>query len=140
VIYLDSSAVMKVVRAEEESDALREWLVTRADEAVVTSELGRVEVLRAAGRLGAGAAAEARAVLGDVDLVPLDRAVQDLAAEVGGPLLRTLDAVHLASALVLGDAVSAVVCYDVRLADAARAAGLTVATPAPAPPPSAPEA
>lgn len=91
-----------------------------------------------AGRLGAGAAAEARAVLGDVDLVPLNRAVQDLAAEVGGPLLRTLDALHLASALVLGDAVSAVVCYDVRLADAARAAGLTVATPAP--PPSAPEA
>jgi hypothetical protein len=64
--------------------------------------------------------------------------VQDLAAEVGGPLLRTLDAWHPASALVLGDAVSAVVCYDARLADAARAAGLTVATPAP--PPAAPAA
>jgi hypothetical protein len=52
--YLDSCAVMTVVRAEGEFDALREWLVTRADKAVVTSELGRVEVLRAARRLAPG--------------------------------------------------------------------------------------
>ena len=72
---------------------------------------------------------EARAVVGDLDLVPVDRAVQDVACDIGAPGLRTLDALHLASALLLGEAMTAFVTYDHRLADAARAAGLGVATP-----------
>jgi uncharacterized protein len=120
---------MKLVRREAETDALRGWLAARPAVPAVTSELGRLEVLRAARRAGGAAVGEARAVTGDVDLVPLDRAAQDLAAEVGDPSLRTLDALHLASALLLGDAVSAFVAYDLRLIDAARAARLPVASP-----------
>ena len=126
MIYLDSSALLKLIRREEETEALLEWLRTRPDEPAVTSELGRVEVLRAARRVGGRAPAEAQAVIGDLDLVPLDRSVQDLAIDVGGAHLRTLGALHLASAVLLGAALTAFVAYDHRLADAARAAGLDV--------------
>ncbi|MGQ0466601.1 MAG: type II toxin-antitoxin system VapC family toxin [Sporichthyaceae bacterium] len=129
MIYLDSSALLKLVREEDETQALREWLAARPDEPVVTSELGRVEVVRAARRVGAEAATEAQAVLGEVDLVLLDRVVQDLACEVGAADLRTLDALHLASALVLGEDLQEFVAYDHRLVQAARASGLSVCVP-----------
>jgi predicted nucleic acid-binding protein len=136
VIYLDSSALMKLVRREAETAALREWLTLRPEQPVVTSELGRVEVLRAARRVGDPVLAEARAVMGDLDLIPLDRAVQDIACDIGDPTLRTLDALHLASALLLGDALTTFIAYDGRLADGAQAAGLAVAAPGQAPPTS----
>ena len=136
MIYLDSSAVMKLVRREAETAALGAWLEVHAEDAVVSSELGRVEVLRAARRVGDLVAAEARAVVDELDLVPLDRAVQDVACDIGDPLLRSLDALHLASALLLGTALTAFITYDHRLATAARAAGLVVAAPGQASPPS----
>jgi predicted nucleic acid-binding protein len=129
VIYLDSSALLKLVRQEEESAVLGEWLAGHIEEPVVSSELGRVEVLRAARRIGDLVVAEARAVVDELDLVPLDRAVQDVACDIGDPLLRSLDALHLASALLLGTDLTTFVSYDHRLTDAARAAGLVVATP-----------
>lgn len=129
MIYMDSSAVMKLVRAESETSDLNGWLTARPDEPVVTSEIGRVEVLRAARRVGDAAVTEARALVGDLDLVPVGRAVLDLASDIGHPLLRTLDAVHLASAVLLGAELTAFVAYDDRLANAARTAGLVVATP-----------
>lgn len=129
MIYLDASALLKLVRREAETQALLEWLTMRPEQPVVASVLARVEVLRAARRVGDPVLAEARAVVGDLDLIPLDRAVQDVACDIGDPLLRTLDALHLASALLLGDALTAFVAYDHRLADGARAAGLVVATP-----------
>ncbi len=133
MIYLDSSALMKLVRAEQETAALSEWLNARPDQPVVTSELGRVEVLRAARRVGGRAVSEARAVVDDLDLVRLGRTVQDVACEIDSPSLRTLDALHLASALVLGPALVAFVAYDHRLCDAARAAGLVVTVPGASP-------
>lgn len=129
MIYLDSSALLKLVRQEDETGALRGWLEARPEQPVVTSELGRVEVLRAARRLGGQVMVEARAIVGDLDLVPLDRAVQDVASELGEPLLRTLDALHVASALLLGDELTAFVAYDQRLVEAAKAAGLRVCVP-----------
>ena len=129
MIYLDSSALLKLVREEAETAALRDWLAERPERPLVTSELGRVEVVRAAGRVGDRVVAEARLVLGDLDLVPLDRTVQDLACELGDPMLRTLDALHLASAVLLGEHLSTFVAYDHRLRDAARNEGLAVATP-----------
>lgn len=129
MIYLDSSALMKLVRREDETAALLEWLDLRREQPMVTSELGRVEVLRAARRIGGEVVTEARAVLGDLDLIPLDRAVQDLAVDIGDPLLRTLDALHLASAILLIRELTAFVAYDHRLAVAAQAAGLVVTTP-----------
>ena len=129
MIYLDSSALMKLVRLEEESAALREWLSERPEQPVVSSELGRVEVLRAARRVDGRALTEAHAVVADIDLVPLDRAVHDLASDIGHPLLRTLDAIHLASAVLLSDELTAFIAYDHRLTSAADAAGLISATP-----------
>ncbi len=129
MIYLDSSALMKLVRAEAETEALRDWLGSQPELPVVTSELGRVEVLRAARRAGSEALTEARVVIGDVDLVPLDRRVQDLACEIGEPPLRALDALHLASAVLLRDELTAFVAYDHRLATAAQAAGLPTTAP-----------
>lgn len=131
MIYLDSSALMKLVRAEEGTASLQAWLRTHAEVPVVTSELGRVEVLRAARRVGGEALSEAQAVMGDVDLVPLDQQVQDLARDVGEPLLRTLDAIHLASALLLQNELTAFVAYDQRLAGAAQAVALPTTTPRP---------
>ena len=129
MIYLDSSALMKLIRLEDETPALHQWLTQRPDQPLVTSELGRVEVLRAARRVGGRVLAEARAVLGDFDLTPLDRAVQDLASDIGDQLLRTLDALHLASAVLMGEALTTFIAYDQRLVVAARSAGLVVATP-----------
>jgi predicted nucleic acid-binding protein len=68
-------------------------------------------------------------LVADLDLVPLDRPVQDLACDVGAPPLRTMDALHLASALLLGEALTALVAYDERLLDAARDAGLPTVAP-----------
>jgi predicted nucleic acid-binding protein len=126
VIYLDSSALMKLIREEAETAALQDWLRPQADTPVVTSELGRVEVLRAARRAGEGVVTEAHALVGDLDLVPLTRGVQDLACEIGDPPLRTL---HLASAVLLRDELTALVAYDRRLVLAAHAAELPTATP-----------
>src|SRR5688500_16635019 len=69
VIYLDSSALRKLVRSEDETVALCEWLELRLEQPVVTSELGRVEILRAERRVGGEVLAEARAVVGDLDSV-----------------------------------------------------------------------
>lgn len=134
MIYLDSSALMKLVREEAETEALRDWLVSQPEVPVITSELGRVEVLRAASRAGSDALIEARAVIADVDLVPLNRAVQDIACELGDSALRTHDALHVASAMLLGDELTALAAYDDRLLTAARAAGLPTTTPRPAKP------
>lgn len=129
MIYLDSSALMKLVREEAESAALGEWLGPQPEVPVVTSELGRVEVLRAAKRAGDAALSEAHTVIGDLDLVPLDRGVQDLACDIGDASLRTLDALHLASAMLLRDELTAFVAYDHRLVAAAQSAGLPTTAP-----------
>ncbi len=129
MIYFDSSAIMKLIRREVETDALITWLNERPQQAVATSELGRIEVLRAAHRLGERVLAEARAVMDDLDLVPLDRTVQDMACELGTSVLRTLDALHLASALLIVDELTDFVAYDQRLIEAATAVSLPVRVP-----------
>lgn len=91
----------------------------------VTSVIGEVEVLRAAARGGGNA----EAMLRQLTLVWLDEPVRRLAATVGSPLLRSLDAIHLATALSLGDDLDAFCCYDRRLRADAEAAGLTVLSP-----------
>lgn len=129
MIYLDSSALMKLVRREDETDSLVDWLDTWPEHPVVTSELGRVEVLRAARRMSSQALAEAHAVIGDMDLIPIGRSVQGIAADIEEPVLRTLDALHLASAMLLGEDLTAFVAYDHRLVTAARGVGVEVVVP-----------
>ena len=129
VAYLDSSALVKLVFAESESAALSRFLVEWRDRA--SSVLARTEVARVAKRVGASGKARTRAadVLEHIALIALDDGIVARAGEVEPPALRTLDAIHLATALSLGGDLGGIVTYDRRLADAARRAGLTVWSP-----------
>ena len=130
MIYLDSSALLKLLFEESESAALEEWLSKRPDTPTVSSELAKAEVVRAARQLDPGSVPQARTLVSQLDLVPLGPGLVDAAADVGDPKLRTLDAIHLASALSLGADLAAFVAYDRRLALAAEAAGLLSVSPA----------
>lgn len=130
MIAFDSSALAKLVIAEAETAALHAWLADRHSVAWTASALCGVEVVRAVARSSPAAVPAARVLLSGLDLVPVSQTVLDAAAVVGPPGLRGLDAVHLVTALSLGTALEAFVVYDDRLAGAARAAGLPVATPA----------
>lgn len=122
--YFDSSAIVKLSHAEPHSTALVEYLASGEVEAS-TSVIAEVEVMRALRRAGAGAD---QAVMGFY-LVALDAEVRDEAARLGTPQMRALDAIHLATALAIGDEDLEFITYDERLANAARAEGLTVVQP-----------
>lgn len=129
-LYLDSSAIVKLVQRETESTPLQRYLRRNKEAARVTSTLARVEVVRAVLSGGAAAVAHARRQLGRMYQVALDRELLDQAATLApGVRLRSLDAVHLASAQMLGSDLHAVVTYDQRMADAAASLGLPVSTP-----------
>lgn len=124
MIYLDSSALLKLLFEESESTALALWISERAGTPMVTSELAKVEVVRAARRLDADVVPAARALVSQLDLIPLTGGLMDEAADAGEPPLRTLDAIHLASALSIRPDLTAFVAYDNRLVAAAQAAGI----------------
>jgi predicted nucleic acid-binding protein len=127
VAYLDTSAVVKLLVRDGETVALRRWLRRRPRR--VASALLGVELVRAARRAEVPSlVVEARRLLGGITLVGVDAAVLDRAAGLE-PELRTLDAIHLATALSLGPELDAVVTYDRRMADAAATLGLVVAAP-----------
>ncbi len=126
--YLDSSALVKTIRAEPESRALVTWL--RDKEQLVACELVRVEVVRAARRSDQASGERARRALSALVMISVDRALYDAAADLDPPLLRTLDALHLAAALSVGSSLAAVVTYDERMTHAARRLGLPVEAPA----------
>ncbi len=125
--YLDTSAFIKLVRSEPESRALRAELAS--GEALVSSVLLVVEGRRAAARYGAVALGRARAALTTVTLLPIDESTLEAAAELEPPVLRSLDALHLATALSLAKDLGRVYCYDVRLSAAAASLGLDVRQP-----------
>jgi uncharacterized protein len=129
VIALDSSALTKLVVREPESAPLRAWLAAREEAAWSASSLTRVEVVRAVARSQATAVPTARRLLAGMDLVPISRDLLETAADLRPPSLRSLDALHLATALSLGSALDAFVVYDERLAQAATDAGLPVVAP-----------
>lgn len=128
MIYLDSSALLKLVHEERESAALEHWLTAHGSPKV-SSELAGVEVRRACRRVDADALPGARALLAGIDLIPMTGDLLDDAAGVGDAGLRTLDAIHLASALSIRTELSALVAYDRRLAEAGASAGLDVLQP-----------
>lgn len=128
-IYLDASALVKLVQLEAESAALRNYLRRHRSEERLSSALSRVEVVRAVSRAGPEAITRARSVLARLHLVPMDRHLLDVAAELGPPVLRSLDAIHIASAHLLRAELRAVVTYDARMAAATRALRLPVAAP-----------
>jgi predicted nucleic acid-binding protein len=137
--YVDTSALVKLVIAEPESAALRRAL--RSWPHRVSSEMAVVELLRVARRAGVGPSQasvsarlalerRARAVLAGLALAPLSRSLLLRAAQLDPPGLRSLDAIHLASALDLVSNIAVFFAYDLRLQQAAEQAGLVVQAPA----------
>ena len=125
--YVDTLALAKLVLDEPGSVEMSRWHVEA--ERIVTSRVGIVEMRRVAAR-HTHDAAHLEFVLGSVETFELDAATAHVAAAVGPAVLRTLDAIHLATALRLAPGLDAFVTYDDRLADAARALGLPVVRPA----------
>lgn len=128
MIYLDTSALAELIARETETAALGQWLQQRTAQQWVTSIIGRVELLRVARRL-AIATNGARLLLAGLDTIPIADHVADVAQAVDSATLRTLDAIHLASALSVRDELTAFCCYDQRLLDAAKDAGLPIHAP-----------
>jgi len=122
--YFDSSAIMKLTRDEPESMALIDYLEEASLE-VSTSVLAEVEVVRNLRKLPL----ESGQALAGFYLLALDDEVRRNAISIGHASLRSLDAIHVATALAVGDRDLQFVTYDQRQADAARAAGLKVVQP-----------
>jgi predicted nucleic acid-binding protein len=129
-VYLDSSAIVKLVVREPESGVLFEWLGAWPER--LSSIIARAEVLRALQRAGAGELARARAlnVLSRIALIDIDRSLLYVASDLGPPELRTLDAIHLATALSVRSDLAGLVTYDERLAAAATRSRIAVWAPA----------
>ena len=125
--YLDSSAIVKLAVQEPESLALRRYL--RRRQPLVSSALARTEVLRALLPAGNEAVARGRHVLQRIDLVRVNDRILNAAAVLQPPELRSLDAIHLATARQLGDELSAVVTYDDRMVNAAKQLGHRIVQP-----------
>ena len=127
-LYLDSSAFVKLVVEEEESVAVRAFLSAR-DARRVSSALLRTEALRAVRHLGPDALATVREGLRRVDLIGIDDRILDAAGSLEPQVLRTLDAIHLATAMAVGDDLDTIVTYDERMIEAARLIGRSTVSP-----------
>jgi uncharacterized protein len=127
VVYLDSSAIVKLVIRDPETDALLRYLAP--GHLQVTSALARVEVARAVRRHGRTARARARELLDSLNLLALDDTLLDHAASIDTNDLRSLDAIHIASAQQLEGELHALVTYDDRMLNTAMALGLPVDRP-----------
>ncbi len=127
-IYLDSSAFVKVVVTEPESASLRDFLAGDHGR-YVSSSLLRTEALRAVRYQGPDALRAARDGLRRIDLVTIDERILDAAGLLAPGVLRTVDAIHVATALALGDDLDMVVTYDQRMIKASATLGIPTATP-----------
>jgi uncharacterized protein len=130
VIYLDTSALTKLLIAEPETPELRAWLAAQSGEYAATSALGRIELMRVVARYGEpGQSERARFLLDGLDILALTEPVIALAETIGPPTLRSLDAIHLAAAAQLKRELTAFVTYDRRLLDGCREVGIATASP-----------
>lgn len=128
-IYLDTSALVKLVVAEGESQALKYFLSLHAEDGLFSAALARTELLRAVAPNGAQAIADARDLLNRLDTVMLTRQLLDDAGTLLPLRLRSLDAIHLAAAQRAGDALRVVLTYDTRMLSAAVDLGISTASP-----------
>ena len=126
--YLDSSAALKLVVSEAGSQDLSTW-IERTRPALIACDLVRTEVLRACRRHSTEATARGRSVLDAITIFPISADLCASAAFLEPLTMRSLDAIHLAAALSLGDDISGVVTYDERLAEACRWHGVQVLAP-----------
>lgn len=126
-IYVDTSAAVKLLVRESETSALRHWL-REGERDLVSSDLLRTELSRVALRLG-DATNRADAILAGIIVLPVTTTTFEAAGTLTPASLRSLDALHLAAALDLGDELEAILTYDERLAAAAMSNGVEVVTP-----------
>jgi len=127
-VYLDASAFVKTVVSEPGSRALRSYLSGRPERRVSSAML-RTEAVRAVRHLGPGALSTVREGLRDVDLVAIDDRILDAAGSLEPRILRTLDAIHVATALSIGDDLAEIITYDERMTEAAHLLGLQTSSP-----------
>ena len=130
MIYLDTSAFLTTVLDEAESAALLEYLHGHPDGQLVSSGLLAVEARRAVLRHRPARLPRTDVLLGQVEQIGISDAVIESAGRLPDPMLRSLDAIHLATALLIRDDVEALLTYDARLREAAQSHGLPTVAPA----------
>jgi uncharacterized protein len=128
LIYVDSSALVKLVVEEPETDGLRAFLSDDADQ--LASALVEVEVVRAVRRVVPQLVAQAQRVVAQLAIIEISEPILTRARSLEPVTLRALDSLHLATAIEIGDELDAVVTYDARMAGAGTALGLRVVSPA----------
>jgi predicted nucleic acid-binding protein len=128
LIYVDTSALIKLVKPEVHSDTLAAYLDVRDD--LVSSSLLAVELRRGALRSAPRTLPRADLLLTRVEMIEMDATVVEAAGRLPDPMLRTLDAIHLATALLIRDEIDVLLTYDERLAEAARRHRVPTAAPA----------
>ncbi len=129
MIYMDSAAAVKLIYPEPESKALREWLGERVKRRMLSSTLIEVETHRTIRRVAPERLTMIAPCLANIIRIEMDVAVRGVAAQIGDRHLRSLDAIHLATAMQLGAVIEHFVTYDKRLLAAATAMGMPVACP-----------
>lgn len=130
MIYLDTAALVKLVRREAETDELFDWLDSHRGTMLVSSALAEVELPRALRRTEPELLAAVPGMLGRIALYDIDDVVRATSAAYSDPNLRSLGAIHLATAhAAIGEALTSFITYDKRLAAAAEAIGLAVSQP-----------
>ncbi|TDC94810.1 PIN domain-containing protein [Saccharopolyspora aridisoli] len=129
MIYFDSSALIKMIAPEPESQALSQWIRDRWEQPRVTSALSKVEVLRNFRERGPAAEDLASIVVSKLETLPVQQEVLDTASELRAGL-GPVDAIHLASACGIRNEPVTYVSYDPALIEAAKEAGLSTASPA----------
>jgi len=127
IAYVDASALVKLVLAEPESGALERWYVE--SDRVLTSLVGIIETRRAVARRPHDPT-QLEDVVGRIEILGINARLAQSAALIRPTEVRTLDAIHLATALGVGPGLTSFVTYDDRLAAAARGLGLAVVSPA----------
>ncbi|MQA64033.1 MAG: PIN domain-containing protein [Actinophytocola sp.] len=127
--YVDTSAALKLLREEEYSSDFADFYDSNADASWVSSALLRIEVMRAVNRVMPALLPDARDLLTAFDVISIDDDIVDAAMNEPNRSLRSLDAIHLATARVLGTELNAVLTYDDRLATAAAEAGISAVMP-----------
>jgi len=130
LIYLDSSALVKLILVEAESAGLREWLAENSEQPMVSSTLHRAEVARAVWRYEPAALGQCYRLMRRVQQLGMSADILDTAGTIPPQILRSGDAIHLASALSIKHYLTAFVAYDKKLLAAADGIGLPTASPA----------
>ena len=131
MIYLDTSALVKLIRIEVESDDLGDWLDERTEMRWITSALAEVELPRAIRAVAPEGLSAVPAVLARLDRFEIDAVIRSTAAAYPDSALCSLDAIHLATAQTASSTapLTALVTYDSRLTQAADALGMNTAAP-----------